>query len=813
MATDRSYIEIAIALPVHQTFTYGVPEHLLPLVSEGKRVLVPFGQHRVTGYILGTSENQTRKEIKHILDVLDEEPLFPSPMIPFFKWISDYYIHPIGEVIKAALPGGINLYDAVSLAITQQGERMMNEKTLSPVENQILALLKSGRCMAKNLCKKLDRDIPKSLLHTLEVKGLISSRRELKGRATKSCKEEYVSFIRSDIPMDRFFARRKKILDVIESEVEISLKNLKNRVTGSIGLIKYLKKEAYINIFEKEVYRDPFGEPIKSDHAPFLTTDQTRVTSTLVSSLGQGFHTFLLAGVTGSGKTEVYMQAAAEAMNQGYSVLVLVPEIALISQMERRFRARFGECVAVLHSRLSAGERYDQWIRILQKKAPIVIGARSAIFAPLEHIGFIIVDEEHDTSYKQESKFRYNARDLAVVRGKFEHGQVVLGSATPSVQSYYNVKEKKFIELNLKKRVNKQPLPEITVVDLRKNRDKRGSQRFITKPLYEAMKETLNRGEQVLLFLNRRGFAGFPICAECGEALKCKNCDISLTLHRKANAYKCHFCGYSRPSVSSCTICGSTKITLLGLGTEKIEAAVKSLFPSARVDRMDHDTTTRKGSILRILKRLRNQDIDILIGTQMIAKGHDFPNITLVGIVCADLSLNFPDFRAGERTFQLLSQVAGRAGRGTAPGKVIMQTYNPDHFSIRSAKDQDFKTFYNKEITDRKTLYYPPFSRLIQLKISGKDKEKTRLFSEEIGHLCATLRKTEKSFAKSVEVLGPIEAPIFRIAKHYRWQILLKGLNVRTLHRYVRRLLFENTLQSRNRDVRLGIDVDPFFML
>jgi primosomal protein N' (replication factor Y) len=734
-------------------------------------------------------------------------------MIPFFKWISDYYMHPIGEVIKAALPGGINLYDVTSVAITQKGEREVKKQMLSPLENQILSLLVSGNCLAKNLCKKLNPDIPKSLIQSLEVRGLITTRQELKGRGTKPNKEAYVSLIRSDIPQDRFFARRKEILDAIEAEGEISLRNLKNRIPGSAGSIKYLKDAGYIKVFEKVVYRDPFGEPIESDHAPSLTRDQKHVIDRLLTSLGHGFNAFLLAGVTGSGKTEVYMRIAAEAINQGYSVLVLVPEIALISQMERRFRARFGECVAVLHSGLSSGERYDQWIRILQKQAPIVIGARSAIFAPLENIGFIIVDEEHDTSYKQESKFRYNARDLAVIRGKFQHGQVVLGSATPSVQSYYNVKAKKFIELNLKRRANEQPLPEITVVDLRKNRDSRGIQRFITKPLYEAMSEALNRGEQILLFLNRRGFASFPICAECGEVLKCRNCEISLTLHRKANAYKCHFCGYSRASVSSCTICGSSKITLLGLGTEKIEAAVKGLFPGARVARMDHDTTTQKGSIIRILKRLRNRDIDILVGTQMIAKGHDFPNITLVGIICADLSLNFPDFRAGERTFQLLSQVAGRAGRGTAPGKVIMQTYNPDHFSIISARDQDFRTFYNKEIIYRKALRYPPFSRMIQLKISGKDREKTRLFSQAIGCQCAVLQKTDVSFAKSVEVLGPIEAPLSRIAKHYRWQILLKGSNLGALHQFAHRLLFENTLQSKSGHVKLGIDVDPFFML
>ena len=380
------------------------------------------------------------------------------------------------------------------------------------------------------------------------------------------------------------------------------------------------------------------------------------------------------------------MQVAAEAMKTGRSVLVLVPEIALITQMERRFRARFGDCVSVLHSALSAGERYDQWTRILQGETTITIGARSAIFAPFDNLGVIIVDEEHDSSYKQEGKLRYNARDLAVVRAKQNDCIAILGSATPSIQSYYNVTTHKFTELTLTKRVEERRLPDIRIVDLRQTRDARGIERFISPDLHSAMKQSLDRGEQVLLFLNRRGYASFPVCAACGQAMRCKYCDISLTLHQRSNAYRCHYCGYSRAATSSCDICGSTKIKHLGLGTEKLEEMLTSLFSQARIARMDRDTTIRKGSIIKLLKGLKNQTIDILVGTQMVAKGHDFPNITLVGIICADLSLSFPDFRAGERTFQLLAQVAGRAGRGDRPGQVILQTYNPDHFCIAAAQ-------------------------------------------------------------------------------------------------------------------------------
>jgi primosomal protein N' (replication factor Y) len=408
---------------------------------------------------------------------------------------------------------------------------------------------------------------------------------------------------------------------------------------------------------------------------------------------------------------------------------------------------------------------------------------------------------------------RYNARDLAVVRAKLNDCVALLGSATPSIQSYYNTTTKKFKTLTLKNRIEKRPLPEITVIDLLKSRDVRGIGRFITPELHRGMKATLDRGEQVLLFLNRRGFANYPVCAACGNAIRCKNCDISLTLHQKIRAYKCHYCGYTRASASHCTSCGSTKILLLGMGTEKVEAAVKSLFPDARTARMDRDTTRRKGSILKILKGLRNQTIDILVGTQMVAKGHDFPNITLVGIICADLSLNFPDFRAGERTFQLLAQVAGRAGRGTVPGRVILQTYNPDHFAILSATNQDFQSFYHQEISFRKSLDYPPFSRMVQFKISGKNPGKTRQHAQNIGELCHKLKKNNRSFLKSVEIMGPIEASLPKIAKQFRWQILLKCPSIKQLHRFLHQIWFENKANIGTRDVNVVLDVDPFFMM
>lgn len=813
MTSSSIYIDVAIALPVYNTFTYSVPENLTELVSIGKRVLVPFGRRRVTGYMLGYCQDDRQKDIKHILDVLDEEPLFPASLIPFFKWTADYYLHPIGDVIKSALPKGLNLYDFVVIAITAKGGHALDADSVTPLEKDILNLLNKNPLRFKSLGRTLSQDIPNSLIYAMERRGLITGKRELKGQTVKPKMERYVSLLSSDVAAEMLSAPRRKIIAALQAKGEMSVRSLKAVVPSAPRIINALEKAGYISIFKKRVYRDPFGEPISPDDAHILTGEQQNVVSRIIKFLGTGFATCLLTGVTGSGKTEVYMQLAAEAVKQGFSVLVLVPEIALISQMERRFRARFGECIAVLHSGLSAGERYDQWLRIKRQEVTIAIGARSAVFAPFADTGLVIVDEEHDTSYKQDSGLRYNARDLAVVRAKLNNGIAVLGSATPSVQSYHNVITKKFMQATLKQRVEKRPLPEITVVDLRKSRDTRGFRRFITPQLHRAIAETMQNGEQALLFLNRRGFASYPVCSACGESLRCKNCDIALTMHQDTNAYKCHYCGFTMSATAPCKSCRSDKIRLLGLGTEKVEAAVKALFPEARVARMDRDTTSRKGSIIKLLKELRNQTVDIMVGTQMVAKGHDYPNITLVGIICADLSLNFPDFRAGERTFQLLAQVAGRAGRGEIPGRVILQTYNPDHFSILSATEQDFKKFYNQEIGFRQTLNYPPFSRMVQLKISGKDEEKTRQQALGIGNLCNVLLKNDTQLKRSIEVLGPIEAPLPRIAGRYRWQILLKSRKVKPLHRLMHRLWFENKAKISRRGVKVVVDIDPYFMM
>ena len=817
MPTLTCYIEVAVVLPIDGAFTYAVPETLAPFASAGMRVLVPFQKRQVTGYILRPAQPltgaSTRWQIKNILDIPDETALFPGAMIPFFRWIADYYCYPIGEVIHTALPGGLNTYSTTEIALTSGGAAALNQDILTPVQKKVALILENRPCPFKRLCHKAEQDISHSLIHTMVKKGWLEKRQERRGGTLRSKTERWVKLIRSDIPSDQYFSTRHKIIRVLETHGEISLKQLKTFTSTKLGSSNFLNKNGYITIFKKKVYRDPFGETVAPDSPRKLTDKQEQVVATISRALGKGFASFLLAGVTGSGKTEVYMHIAAKALKRGGSVLVLVPEIALISQASRRFRARFGRRVAVLHSALSQGERYDQWIRILKGQATVAIGARSAIFAPFKKIGLIIVDEEHDASYKQDSGLHYNGRDLALVRAKRHGAVVLLGSATPSIQSCYNASTNKYTQTVLTERIEKRPLPHITIVDLRQTRDMRGISRFITTQLRQAMAATLAQDEQVLLFLNRRGFANNPVCSACGEALQCQHCDITLTLHKRIRAYKCHYCGFARPALPQCPTCGSSALQLLGYGTEQVEDAVKALFPQARVARMDRDTTRGKGSILKILKGLHDRTTDILIGTQMVAKGHDFPYITLVGIICADLSLNVPDFRAGELTFQILAQVAGRAGRGATPGQVLLQTYNPDHFSILSAKNQDYLAFYNEEIKCRQSVGFPPFSRLIQLKITGLDPQKVSLHAQAVGEACYRTQSADDPLRKRIAILGPVEAPIARIDKRYRWQILLKGADSRILHDFMRRILGANKPLFANKAVKVVIDVDPVFMM
>lgn len=782
-------------------------------VGVGKRVLVPFGHRRLTGYILGNAAQVPQSTpIKNILDVLDDAPLFPETMVPFFQWVANYYMHPLGEVIQTALPGGLNVVEHSLYRLSDTGRDMLVNGKLDHTTRLVFKAMDGVICKYSLLQKKSKGEVSRSKLNGWVSKGWVARQTRMKGERTRPKTQRFVkaaSFERWNV---RISSQRKTILSALDTNGTLSVQELKAIVPTAANLVRAMARDRQVLIEERTVYRDPLGSPIAPDRPFDLTDEQTAAVEKIGPALGNGFQTFLLAGVTGSGKTEVYLHLAAEALFKQMSVLVLVPEIALISQMERAFRARFGDKIALLHSGLSNGERYDQWLRIARGEIRIAIGARSAIFAPFDGIGLIIVDEEHDDSYKQEGALRYHARDLAVVRAQMDQSVAVVGSATPSIQSAYNAQIGKYRQVSLHERIDNRCLPDITVQDLTQIKEERGLRRFVTPLLIEAMRSCLSREEQVLLFLNRRGFANVLVCAGCGEPVRCDRCDISLTFHQAVNAYKCHYCGFSRAATSHCGRCGSSQIKRLGLGTEKLESKIQSLFPQARVARMDRDTTRRKGATVRILKSLRERQIDILIGTQMVAKGHDYPHITLVGIICADLSLSMPDFRAGERTFQLLAQVAGRAGRGASPGQVILQTYNPTHFSIQAARNQDYGAFYRQEIEFRRALGYPPFSRMVQVRIQGKNKARTAEYAKQLGHRCRQLQKSHSNYAQ-LELLGPIEAPLARIANQYRWQLLIKNPKTKPLHEFMRELFYGDNAGIKKHDISVAVDVDPLFLM
>jgi len=743
-------VEVAIPLPLEGSFHYLVPARLSALAVAGKRVLVPFGRRKVTGYLLGDAEAGSG-ELKEVLELLDEEPLFTRAELEFYRWIAGYYLHPLGEVIKMALPAGINLVSRYRCETAEDG---------TPVLKEFLAGGKSVR--------------------TERVYG----------------------------PVPDCEARpRGKGLEILEYLIEMGecgALELRKRFGNCTPQLNRLVLLGAASLELREVYRDPFkAKDYGHDGALQLNPAQAEAFARLSAAVATGeFSPYLLHGVTGSGKTEVYLQTIAVALAAGKSALVMVPEIALTPQLVGRFKRRFDCGIAVLHSGLSDGERFDEWRRIRRGEASIVIGARSALFAPLEGVGVIVVDEEHEGSYKQSEGVRYNARDLALVRGKLAGGVVILGSATPLVTSYHAAMTGRLGYLPLPDRVRELPMPETLMLDARRKK----GETFLP-PLLEAIGENLDAGGQALLFLNRRGFATYLVCDSCGHVLRCPNCAVTLTFHRVKGKNFCHYCDYSMLPPKKCPDCGDGEITMLGRGTERVEEQVQQLFPQARVSRMDRDTTRGKGGHARVLKELEEGEVDILIGTQMIAKGHDFPGVTLVGVLSADASLNLPDFRSAERTFQLVTQVMGRAGRGDKPGKVLVQTLAPEHYALTCAVSHDYRSFYDQEIAFREDVGYPPFAHLAALTVSSVAAGQGGASAEEAAGL---LGKIKRECRLRVEILGPVTAPLGRVRGRFRWQILLKGRERADLHR----LLFHfKGGFSHPSTVRLTIDVDPVDML
>lgn len=599
--------------------------------------------------------------------------------------------------------------------------------------------------------------------------------------------------------------KQQQVLRFVSTQGQVSLSQLRQHFSSPYPVLNRLVELGYLKVEELERIRDPFlREEVPEDHNPILNDEQNTALAAIIAALRKKeFSGFLLHGVTGSGKTEVYLNAVDYCLGQGRQALVLVPEISLTPQLVGRFRARFavkGYRIAVLHSALSDGERYDAWREIMRGKIQIVIGARSAIFAPLENPGLIVVDEEHDASYKQNEGFRYNARDLALVRGQQQGCAVLLGSATPSFTSYFRSEQHGLTRLNLDRRVHAGALPQVELIDLREQAVA-GS---LAHLLVEAIQQALERSEQVLLLLNRRGYAPFLLCADCGESFHCPNCSITLTFHQRQRQLRCHYCDYSETVPETCNKCQSLNIETQGAGTERLEEELKELFPTARIARMDRDTTGRKGSHQQIMNAMLARKIDILVGTQMIAKGHDFPGVSLVGVLSADNALNLPDFRSAERSFTLMTQVAGRAGRLAGGGKVFIQSYNPEHYALSCAVAQDYRAFFEQELPFRRELGYPPCGHLANLVFTGNNLEQVQSAARRFGHFL-------NKFAGPVQVLGPSPCPLSRLRGKNRYQILLKSTERPDLRLLLNRLGEE--LGRLPKQVSCQVDVDPLDML
>lgn len=820
------FVEVVLSLPLTRHLHYRIPEHLKSSVEAGKRVLVPLGKRKVTGYVVGITRKSDVNETKDVVDVLDDQPLFTSQHLKFFRWISDYYFFPLGGVIKTALPGNLSIESKQVILLTEKGKEHLESKDSSIDMTLLREISKKKQILLRTLLKSYKGEGFYAVLNRLERMDLI--KREFKQTRTlvKMKKEKWIKVEEEGYNVLKFpdqwnslkkrAPKQASLLNFLGEREKVSLSGIKKEFGNCDHIIKNLEEKGFIAFEFKEVYRDPLHEEeVTSERIPQLNPEQREIGEKIREGIKSGrYAPFLLHGVTGSGKTEVYLKSIEEVLKQGKEALVLVPEISLTPQLVNRFRFRLGDDIVLLHSRLSPGERYDGWRRIQRGMVKIAIGTRSAVFAPFSHLGIIIVDEEHDVSYKQEDKLRYNARDLALVRAKIENAVVVLGSATPSLESYYNSQIGKLTLLRLTERVEGKPLPKIEIVDMREEKQgKKNGSKDLSGRLKKALLERSNLNQQSLLFLNRRGFAPFVICWECGYVFGCPNCSVSLIHHQSDRNLKCHYCGYTIATPDNCPHCGGNRIRLLGWGTERLEEKVKDLLPGVLVERMDRDTTRGKWGHRKVLKRFIASNGGVLIGTQMIAKGHDIPGVTLVGVISADLSLNFPDFRSGERTFQLLTQVAGRAGRGDIPGEVIIQTFNPHHYSIRTSKQQVFSQFYEEEMKFRRELNYPPFSRLINFKMEGNSKTKTASSAESIGKLAHSLCEKTSRYRKDIEILGPSPSPWEKKKGKYRYQMLIKGSPITTLRSFTSRLLEHIPEALKGGGVSFYVDVDPVSLL
>ncbi|HLR54150.1 MAG TPA: primosomal protein N' [Pseudogracilibacillus sp.] len=783
---------------VNQLFDYEIPLQLQPIIQPGMRVVIPFGPRKITGFVMERISVSPNQPLKEIIDTLDVVPVLTEELLELGKWVANDTLSLYISTYHAMLPQMLKAkYDKVIQRQTSERlpdilEEMFAIKSEVPYENftqtpehyrKLQQYVQTGDISIEYIVKNQAKKKYKTIIIPAKLDKLLEIEADLSKQATK---QRYILdfFIEHPDPIDQ-----KKVYNLLSINRQ--------------QLNPLLEKQA-ITLDEIEVYRNPYEREISPTTNLTLTEEQSNALDPIHQAINEEVHnTFLLHGVTGSGKTEIYLQAIDRVLQKGKEAIVLVPEIALTPQMVRRFKARFGSDVAVLHSALSIGEKYDEWRKVLRKEVRVVVGARSAIFAPFENLGILIIDEEHETTYKQEESPRYHAKDVAIKRGEYNQCPVVLGSATPTLESYARAQKGVYQLLQLSKRTNEQQMPDIQTVDMRDELHS-GNRTMFSQKLTEKIKYCIEHQQQIVLLLNRRGYSNFALCRDCGHVEECPNCDISLTYHKRDHRLKCHYCAYEQAMPALCPKCDSEHIRFFGTGTQRVEEALTKLIPEARVIRMDVDTTRRKGAHERLLERFSNQEADILLGTQMIAKGLDFENVTLVGVLAADSLLHLPDFRSAEKTFQLITQVSGRAGRHRLPGEVIVQTYTPDHYSITLASQYKYQDFYEKEMKMRHAFLYPPYMFLVLFTLS--DENKLNVYQ--------TALQLQKNLAnqtgKNVVILGPSPSPLARVKKRFRYQIMIKYRDKQTLLTVIREAL-QQTPQKKG--LQITVDFNPYHLM
>ena len=788
-------------MQTNHPFTYQIPEKFQDFLQIGMRVVVEFGNgnRKIQGFVTGlTDEYSGEHQLKSVIDVLDLNPVLSDEAMAMADWLTQRTFAFKIRCLQVMLPNamrasyrktlkltGKNIIPDLATLFDHQNEVEFNPQKLTSSQlNQIEKLRKANQV---EIVYHVDDRAKSKLVWAFKAQMTVEELQTAKKTLRKNA------------------AKQKRLLDFLitnhEQEFVQSDVTRENNFTASD--LKTAAQKGWITRYQIEKYRNPYQiDQVQPSTPKKLTAEQAQATNAVDQAIDEKqAATFLLEGVTGSGKTEVYLQIIQHALAQGKSALMLVPEISLTPQIVRQFKARFGDQVALLHSALSDGERYDEWRRIEKGDAQVVVGARSAIFAPIKNLGVIIMDEEHETSYKQEDMPRYHARDVAQWRGQYHHCPVVLGSATPSLESRARAQKGVYQWLRLTKRINGKDLPHVQLVDMRQA-VRYAPTTDISQELATEIQKKLALNEQVVLMLNRRGYSSFLMCRECGEVIKCPNCDISLTYHKDTNSLKCHYCGHEEPVPQVCPNCHSKAVRYFGTGTQRVEKELTELFPTARILRMDVDTTRRKGAHERILDEFGKHHADILLGTQMIAKGLDFPNVTLVGVLNADTSLGLPDFRASERTFQLLTQVSGRAGRAEKEGNVLIQTYNPDHYAIQYAQRQDYEHFFGKEMQVRHQGGYPPYYYTIQITASARtEADAAQKMFQIRGEIVNYL-------SQNAVILGPTPQSIMRINNRYYYQLVIKYKNEPQLENYLQNLLLTSQKEERN-GLQIVIDRDP----